>query len=404
MYQPEKEILEKYARVMVRYALGKGKGIKKGDTVRVIAGESAKPLFVEVIKEIYRAGGNVISSYLPDDDEKYNLSKDFYDIANKKQINFFPEKYFKGLVDSIDHSIFILSETNKKSLEGVPPKKIMQRGIAQKAFREMLEEKENRKKFSWTLCMYGTEEMARESKQSLKSYWNEIIKACYLDVDDPVKKWQEIQKNTAQTIKKLNKLKIESVHIKGDDTDLHLKIGEKRKWLGGSGANIPSFEIFISPDWRGTNGKIRFTEPLYRYGNLIDGIELEFKDGKVINSKAKIGEKVLKEMIATKDADKVGEFSLTDGRVSRITKFMAETLFDENVGGKYGNTHIALGNAYKDSLDGDPSKLKKTDWDKLGFNSSVVHTDIVSTANRVVTAKLKNGKEIILYKDGSFVI
>ena len=172
--------------------------------------------------------------------------------------------------------------------------------------------------------------------------------------------------------------------------------------MGGSGRNIPSFELFTSPYWPGTNGWIRFSEPLYRYGNLITGIELWFKDGKVIKAKAKKNEKILKEMIATKNADKAGEFSLTDKRFSRITKFMAETLFDENVGGPNGNTHIALGNAYHDCLADDPSTLTPEDWEELGFNSSSVHTDIVSTTPRTVTAYLENGKEMIIYKDGMF--
>ena len=83
---------------------------------------------------------------------------------------------------------------------------------------------------------------------------------------------------------------------------------------------------------------------------------------------------------------------------------MAETLYDENFGGIYGNTHIALGSAYKDSYPGDPSKISKEQWSELGYNESVVHTDMISTENREVTAFLKNKEEIIIYKNGKFVI
>ena len=113
---------------------------------------------------------------------------------------------------------------------------------------------------------------------------------------------------------------------------------------------------------------------------------------------------VLKEMIATKDADKVGEFSLTDKRHSRITKFMANTLYDENVGGEFGNTHIAVGMAYKDAYAGDPNTLTKDDWARLGLNDSVVHTDIMSTTDRTVTAVLADGSEQVIYKDGMFQV
>ncbi|MFT4313428.1 MAG: aminopeptidase, partial [Candidatus Woesearchaeota archaeon] len=167
---------------------------------------------------------------------------------------------------------------------------------------------------------------------------------------------------------------------------------------------IPSFEIYISPDWRETKGHIQFTEPLYRYGTLITDAYLEFEKGIVTKATASSGESQLKEMIAVENANKIGEFSLTDGRFSNITRFMAETLFDENVGGPHGNTHIAVGMAYKDSYTGDIQQMKKEDWEALGFNDSAVHTDIVSTENRTVTATLANGEKKIIYKDGKFLL
>ena len=187
-----------------------------------------------------------------------------------------------------------------------------------------------------------------------------------------------------------------------EEVELRLTLGERRQWVGGSGRNIPSFEIFTSPDWRGTDGWIAFNQPLYRYGNLISGIRLEFAEGRVVNATAERNEHVLREMVATENADKVGEYSLTDRRFSRITKFMAETLYDENVGGPYGNTHIALGNSYHDCYAGDPAGVERAEWERLGFNESSVHTDIVSTADRTVTATMRDGSERVIYSDGEF--
>jgi aminopeptidase len=197
-------------------------------------------------------------------------------------------------------------------------------------------------------------------------------------------------------------MKIDKVHIEGVDADLWITIGEKRRWEGGSGRNIPSFEIFTSPDWRGTNGWMRFNQPLYRYGNIVEGIRLEFKNGLVTKATARKNEKMLKQMIATPNANKLGEFSMTDRRFSHIDKFMAETLFDENIGGKHGNTHVAVGMSYVDTYDGDASKLSKKDLARLGFNDSSVHTDVVSTAPRTVTAHWPNGKSKIIYQNGQY--
>ena len=403
-YTPPQKILEKYANVLVNFALAGGKGIKKGDVVRIICPESAKPLYVELLKAVTKSGGHALGVYLPDSDGKYNTSRDFYELADEAQLRFFPKKFTRGLIDEIDHQIGILSTTDPRSLKGIDPKKIMQVGEARKPAHEWMNEKENRGKFSWTLALYGAEAGAKEAGMSLETHWKEIINACFLDKKDPVKEWIRTQKEINRLTKKLTNLKIEKLHVKGNDVDLWVQIGKDRRWLGGRGANIPSFEVFTSPDWRGTSGWIRFNQPLYRYGNLIKGIRLEFKNGKVVKATAKSGEKVLREMIATKNADKIGEFSLTDSRLSRITKFMAETLYDENIGGKFGNTHIALGNAYQDGYNGNLIKMKKKDWVKCGFNTSSVHTDIISTVDRTVTAYLSNGKEKVIYKDGKFTV
>jgi aminopeptidase len=115
-------------------------------------------------------------------------------------------------------------------------------------------------------------------------------------------------------------------------------------------------------------------------------------------------EELLTEMVATEGADRLGEFSLTDSRLSRITHFMAETLFDENVGGAFGNTHLAIGNAIQFCYDGDPELLSSDDWAALGFNHSAIHTDIVSTTDRTVTAIMRDGSERTIYAAGQFTL
>ena len=147
---------------------------------------------------------------------------------------------------------------------------------------------------------------------------------------------------------------------------------------------------------------MKFNQPLYRYGNVINNIYLEFKDGLVTKAKAKIGNKFLQEILKSPNANKIGEYSLTDKRMSRITHVMAETLFDENIGGPYGNTHIAVGRAYKDCYRGDPASVSKKEWEKMGFNDSAEHTDIVSTTDRTVTAFMTGGSQKIIYEKGQF--
>jgi aminopeptidase len=403
-YAPAAETLERYASVLVDFALGGGQGIRQGDVVRVSAPESAKPLYLELCRAVWRSGGNVIGGYLPDEEQRGGGSRDFFELASDEQIRHFPAQYLRGLVDEMDHQVAVICDADPHALEGVDPSRILRRGEALREVMDWRGEKENEGRFSWTLGLYGTEAMAAEAEMSLEEYWQQIVHACFLDEEDPIARWREVGRRLEETRERLDALEIERLHVEGDDVDLWVTVGERRRWLGGRGRNIPSFELFTSPDWRGTEGWIRFNQPLYRYGNLVKGISLSFAEGRVTKASAEQNEPILTEMIATEGADRVGEFSLTDRRFSRITRFMAQTLYDENVGGPFGNTHIALGRAYQDAYAGDPATVDGEEWKRLGFNDSSVHTDIVSTSDRIVTAQLRGGGERVIYRDGEFLL
>ncbi|HEX3616886.1 MAG TPA: aminopeptidase [Solirubrobacteraceae bacterium] len=401
-YEPERVVLERYARLLVEFALGHGNGIQPGDVVQINGNDACKPLYVESCKAVWRAGGHVIHAYRPSEDENDDVRRAFYEMASDEQIGFLPDVYERAMVDQVDHGLWIYSPSIPRSLDGIDPARQMAHESARKKVRDWEQEKENRGGYTWTVASYGTAGMAAEAEMSADEYWAQIIRACFLDQEDPVERWREVRATIGQTRERLNALPIERMHVNGPDADLWIGLGEDRQWKDGVGANMPSFELFTSPDWRGTEGWIRFSEPLYAFGSLIKGVELEFRGGRVARAMAAENEPLLHEMIATENADKVGEFSLTDARLSPIDRFMADTLYDENVGGPYGNTHLALGNAYQDTYLGDPASLSSEDWERLGFNESAIHTDIVSTADRTVTARLRDGSERVIYADGQF--
>jgi len=405
-YRPSEEILAKYAELLVKFGLQTraGKQLGKGSVVEFTVPEVAKPLYHHLQTAILKAGYNPLGVFLPSNDEQYNFTKNVFDHASKGQLEFFADKYYRGRIDQADATIFIIAETDPNALADVDPKKIMTRAAAMKPAKDLRFKKIDAGKMSWTLGLYGTDAAAKEAGMSTKAYWDQIVNACYLDSSDPVKEWKKINKTVQKTAQKLTDLKIKSVHMVGEDVDLHIGIGKDRTWKAGGGNNVPSYEVFTSPNFREVNGWIKFNQPLLRYGSRIEGIELHFKDGKVTKSSATKNEKVLKEMIKNKGGNQVGEYSLTDARLSRITEFMAETLYDENVGGKFGNSHIALGSAYRDCYVGDPTKVSDKKWDKLGYNDSVVHTDIVTTTDRTVTATLYDGTKKVIYKKGQFTI
>lgn len=397
-YQPSPEILQKYARVLVNFALNSGEGLKPGQSVLIQIPESAKPMYVFLRNAVLEAGGNPFMVYLAEDVKP----ADFYRLADPKQLVFFPKDYYKGLVKQFDHSISIIAEKDKFELKDVPAPQILAKSNAFRPYFRWREQKENQGHFTWTLALYATPAMAEEAGLSLEEYWQQIIEACFLDFPDPIAKWQAIthEMNRLQTI--LNHLKIEKLFVQAEDFELTVGIGPKRLWLGGSGRNIPSFELFISPDWRQTNGRYHSNQPLYYNGNVVRDIELTFQNGIVSEARAGQNDQLLQAILSSQNANKIGEFSLTDRRFSRITKNMAETLFDENIGGSEGNTHLALGNAYKDCFPGQISQMKNKDWANLGYNQSPIHIDIISTTPRKVTAQLSGGQTKLIYQNGEF--
>ena len=399
MFVPNQKILENYAKVLIDFALGKGQGIKEKEVVYLQYDSEAMPLALAVYKRILEKGAYPMVKGIEE-----SFQKIMFENAQDYQLKFFPKKYTRSLVDTIDHRIYLIAPTDPFLLKNIDPKKIITANSEKQMLRKWLFEKEDQGKLTWTLCLYGTEGMAKESDLTLKEFWQEIINACYLESDDPIATWKSTFTQINDLKKKLNELPIEKYHMISDKTDLYITLGEKRRWQGGSGANIPSFEIFTSPDWRGVNGKIFFNFPLYRYGNLIKNISLEFKDGVIIKAQADQNEGLLKAMIAQKNADKIGEFSLTDLRFSKISKFMANTLYDENFGGQFGNSHLAVGTSYHDCYNGDIKSMTEKDWERLGFNESVEHCDIINTNDKIVEAILKDRSKKIIYRSGQFMI
>lgn len=399
MYKPSYELLKKYADVLVKFALWSWEWVKRHDVVFVQLPECAKLFYLPLQKSILEAWAYPIFEYVPD-----WVAKHFFENANDQQLTFYPSHYLHGKLKQMTHVISIIAENDKHELKWIDPKKISARIKSREEYFKKRVKKEIDGKMTWTLWLFGTPAMAKEAGMNLEDYRKEIIKACYLEYDNPIKKWKETFQKISKIRNSLDKLKIQRVNIKSKDVDLNIKIWSKRKRLGWWWRNIPSFEIFTSPDWRWTNWWIRFNQPLYYFSQKISWIQLWFEKWKIIKFDAKENKELLEELIKIPNADKLWEFSMTDSRFSHITKFMAETLYDENIWWKYGNTHIAIGRSCEETYIWDVSKLNQKQKEKLWFNFSPEHRDLISTENRIITATLVNGKKKVIYKDGKFTI
>jgi aminopeptidase len=247
-----KKQTEKYADILVwGIKECRRRKFKKGDIAQI----KYDPLGVNLAKEVYKrllnAGLHIVLDVtIPIDVEKY-----YYDNATNSQLDFLgPWRH--QLYKNLNGNIYICAPESLTYLKDCDPKKISRSSLATKPLRKITEKRENKRLFGWTLCVYPTQALADESGMTLKQYTNQIIRACYLNEEEPVTKWEEIYREMKRIIKWLNRLTKNTsyFHVESKRMDLKIDPGDERRWQSGNGANIPSFELFISPNWRGTRG------------------------------------------------------------------------------------------------------------------------------------------------------
>jgi aminopeptidase len=334
----------------------------------------------------------------------FRMEQSFYQKAAPQQLTFLAPGD-RELYKNINGRIFLHAPESLTHLKDIDPARIGKAIVSRKPLKDILDHREEQRQYSWTLCLFPTEELARQAKMTFKQYAAQVVKGCYLDGDDPVSEWKRIHKEVTAIKKRLSSLPVKYFHLESDHMDLRITPGEKRKWAGVSGHNVPSFEVFVSPDWRGTEGVYFANLPSFRSGNYVEDVRITFAKGRAVKVEAVQGEAfVKKQLLMDAGACRLGEFSLTDKRFSRIDRFMAETLFDENFGGKEGNCHVALGSSYSDTFSGDPSRLTPALKKKLGFNDSALHWDLVNTEPKTVTAHMADGGKVLIYDRGEFKI
>jgi len=391
--------LERYAEVLLwGLSLGRRKPIGPYEEVLVNFDLESLPLAEVLHRVLTERRINVVLRAMPTP----IVERNFYRFSDRKQRKHIPSGE-KELYGKLSGSIYLHAPSSLTHLQGIDPKAMNDAAVTRKAMREILNRREDKGLFGWTLCTYPTEALASQAGLSINQYASQVVKACMLNERNPVSRWEQIFRSAGEVKKWLNALKIDMIRIESQSMDLLLRMGERRIFIGVSGRNIPSFEIFTSPDWRGARGEYYADQPSFRNGNFVEKVRLIFENGKVTKATAARGQSFLRETLSMDPgAARIGEFSLTDKRFSKIDRFMADTLFDENYGGPHGNCHIALGSSYTNAYAGNPSALTAMDRKALGFNQSALHWDLVNTERKRVSATLHSGKTLCIYDNGEF--
>jgi aminopeptidase len=242
----------------------------------------------------------------------------------------------------------------------------------------------------WATQMFGEPDVER--------LWELVAHCVRLDADDPVEAWRVHVARLADRVKQLDELGVDRLHFRGPGTDLTVGLLPQSLWQGvesvtASGityvANMPTEEVFTTPDARRTEGVVRSTRPLVLNGKVVRGLEMRFEGGRIVEVRADEGADVVKGELQTDErAAYLGEVSLVDGtsRIGQTGLIFWDTLFDENA-----TCHIAYGAAYAEAVDGGLIE---------GVNDSTVHTDFMIGGPEVdVDAVTRDGRTVPLLRE-----
>jgi len=362
--------LQRMAKVLVHYSLG----IKKGDRLGIMTGPNATPLVREVVREAVSAG-----AYPETFVELPGVREIILNDGSDEQLSYIPASQ-RMLYEEYETMLSLLAQDNTKALSGVGPTRM---ALVQQARRDLMHTYMHRSasgSLRWSIAMFPTNAYAQDAEMSLSDFEDFIYRACFLNDDNPVARWQELFGQQERYVQWLKGKR--TIHLRGQDTDLTFSV-EGRTFINDDGHyNFPGGEFFTGPIEDSANGYIRYSFPASFAGRSVEDVHLRFENGVVVEASAAHGQDYLDKMLRLDEgARRLGEFAFGNNHnVDRCTK---NTLFDEKMG---GTVHLALG-----------ASIPETG----GVNQSALHWDMV--------CDLRNGSEIrvdgeLFSKNGEFMI
>jgi aminopeptidase len=234
--------------------------------------------------------------------------------------------------------------------------------------------------------------------------WEAIIHVCRLDEDDPIAAWHTRTEELEAAASRLSERRFDAIRLHGPGTDLTIGLFRGSSWHAADletvdglrhFPNLPSEEIFTTPDPTRTTGYVTTTRPKELYGILIDDVRIEFEAGSAVRVDARRGADSLRAAMAKDDdASRLGELALVDGagRIGPLRTVFLDTLLDENAA-----SHIALGNAWVLGVDDEAERER--------VNRSQIHVDlIVGSPELDVDGITQSGETVPLLRDGAWQI
>jgi aminopeptidase len=402
--------LDQLAAVAVQVGLG----LAPGQELVMTATLDTLPLVRRITEQAYKAGAKLVSTLLAD--EEASLLR--YQYGSNDSFDYAPAWLYEGMAAAFKSGAarLAVAGSNPALLSQQDPEKVSRANRAvSKAYRPALE-LITRHEINWTIVPAATPAWAATvfpelpADHALARLWDAIFAATRADRPDPVAAWKTHDANLHKRARLLNEKRYAALHFRAPGTDLRVGLADEHLWLGGGMSamngnycipNMPTEEVFTTPHKDRTEGTVTSTKPLSHQGTMIEGIQVRFEGGKIVEAKATKGEAVLQRMIDTDEgARKLGEVALVphNSPIAQSGLLFNNTLFDENAA-----CHIALGQAYSTCVK-HGEKLSPPELAALGANESLIHVDwMIGSAHVDVDGVNAAGATEPLMRQGEWV-
>lgn len=407
----ESKAFEQYASMLVELV-----GLQEGQGL-ILKGEPVNwPVITAIAAAAYRRGAKYVQPVV----ESTALHRARVENAREEYLEFVPDERKAWQEQSVREKwalISIKSPDDPDLLSGIDPDRHTTLSRAYRQADQPWREHLMSDDLQWLVAVAPSPKWAAKildtapSREAQTKLWQVLKSILRLDREEPVSFWKEQSALLEKRAGILNKLELKELRFSGNGTELIVGIPERALWTGGAATtpegnlfmpNIPTEEVFTAPDFRRTEGTVRATRPVTVLGDLVEGAVFTFREGKVVEATAERGGETLKRFLDIDEGSRfLGEVALVDSSspIYQSGYLFYNTLLDENAA-----CHIALGNAYPDTIEGglemSPEELREA-----GANRSLQHTDFMIGSESVDVLGIgRDGREIEIMRNGSFVL
>jgi aminopeptidase len=385
------ERLERYAELVVKV----GANVQPDQEVFVFTRVEHRDLARALTRQAYRAGASYVHVLYGD----AHVRRAMIELGPDEALTYSPSWLKEFVTSAAGNALIATTGDPEPDLLADLDGERVGRAVPQELVEIQLEQM-TQNIVNWCGAGAPSEGWAQQvfGEPDVERLWEKVSFCMRLDEPDPVAAWSEHLARLAERTDRLNELQADALRYRGPGTDLTVGLLPYVRWGSGTSvttagiryvANMPTEEVFTSPDARRTEGTIRSTQPLSLSGQVIRGLELTFEQGRAVGVEAETGGDLVRSHFATiENADRLGEVALvtSESRVGQSGMLFYDTLYDENA-----TCHIAYGAGLPFLLEGEPDE---------GLNVANMHVDfMVGGPELEVDAVLGDGTEVPLIRN-----